>query len=78
VSLLSEEDEVARSIARRPFSNGFECESWMAHWCERCANESDCPLLAVLFIHERTPGPWTVVQPHGLADRYRCEEFKER
>lgn len=30
---------------RTAFSNGFEGESWMAHWCERCVHDEDCPHL---------------------------------
>jgi hypothetical protein len=77
MSLLSYDEERARSRNRRPFSNGFECDTWMDSWCQRCRNDTEeqCPLLTVVFADERTPAAWTDVQPGGLADRYRCEDF---
>lgn len=33
----------------RPFSNGFEFESWYEANCNRCQKEEDCDLLTALF-----------------------------
>jgi len=74
--MLSGEAEWERARPRTAFANGFEADSWMEHWCFRCAvdAEANCPLVMVAILG-RTPAPWAEENPRGLADRYTCSEF---
>jgi hypothetical protein len=76
VPLLSDEAEWGRSLPRPAFSNGFEADSWMGHWCFRCKIDAEdaCPLVMVAFLGH-TPALWLEDQRDGLADRYTCPEF---
>lgn len=77
--MLSVDDEYDRAAQRAPFSNGFEGESWMSHWCEQCSRDADdeCPLVTVAFLG-RVPRQWTLLTPNSLTHRYACREFKPR
>jgi hypothetical protein len=75
--LPSFDDAYAIAARAVPFSNGFEGDSWMAVWCERCAHYDYCPLIAVALVG-RTPVQWTEVNRASLDNRYRCAEFHSK
>lgn len=76
MALLDLDIELARSSDVRPFSNGYEGQSWMLLWCLDCATDEDtCPLVAVALLG-RTPAAWTEREPGGL-NRYTCHEYEE-
>lgn len=72
VLTFSEEMDRARMLAA--FSNGFEGDAWMGHWCETCVLFDGCVLVDVALLG-RTPQAWQEDQPFGLASRYVCAEY---
>lgn len=78
MALLSFEQEYERAADERPFANGFEGESWMAHWCEMCVNSrlpDDCPLIGVALLG-KTPQPWWLIDKRSLKARFACQEYQ--
>lgn len=75
MALLSSYAEFHRAADVIPFANGHEYQSWRAIWCDECVHETDCPLLDIAVLAERTPAAWEDVRP-GALNRYHCHEFQ--
>jgi len=82
--MITVEAALEQASDTQPFSNGFEWDCWSAHWCRCCAKDewgtapegTSCPLLEVVFCHEKTPSQWTP-GTDDLHDRYHCTEFEQ-
>jgi hypothetical protein len=79
-SLPSFDDAAARAADGPAFSNGTECDAWMANWCYRCVHDDPdegCPLVLVALLGQ-TPVEWQEAEPGSLGHQYRCTAFQAR
>lgn len=58
------------------FRTETQRDIWLAHWCERCWRNPDCPIVARALRRDRKPQEWERNPRAALMrEAYKCNEF---